>query len=150
MRSVSPQTQEDLMALLELFGNYIAYAQHQILLAEARLKSSAEELALAYILDHYTEALSLDDIAKVAVTSKRSLTRNFREHTGKTILETIQEMRITQACTLLRAGEMKCAEIAYEVGFGSVQQFNRVFHKLRQCTPNAWLKGEIQASEPAE
>jgi AraC-like DNA-binding protein len=142
MRSVSPQTQQDLMALLELFGNYIAYAQHQILLAEARQKSTMEELALAYILDHYTEPITLDDIAKAAVTSKRSLTRNFREQTGKTVLESIQEMRISQACTLLRAGEMKCAEIAYEVGFGSVQQFNRVFYKLHHCTPHTWSKRE--------
>jgi AraC-like DNA-binding protein/ligand-binding sensor protein len=145
MRSVSPQTQEDLMALLELFGNYIAYAQHQILLAEARQKSTAEELALAFILDHYTETISLDEIAKAACTSKRSLTRNFHQQTGKTILQSIQDMRITEACTLLRAGEMKCAEVAYEVGFGSVQQFNRVFHKLHQCTPHEWVRRDREA-----
>jgi AraC-like DNA-binding protein/ligand-binding sensor protein len=140
LRVVPPQTQQDLISMLELFGNYIAYAQSQILLAEASQKSRAEERALSYIRNHFSEDISLDDIAGAACTSKRNLTRIFQAQTGMTVLDTIQELRISKACRLLLADEMTCMEVALECGFGSVQQFNRVFRKLRQCTPNAWQR----------
>lgn len=139
-RVISPQTQEDLMTLLELFGNYIAYAQYQILLAEATQQSRIQERALSFIRNHFTEPISLDDVAAASCTSKRNLTRIFQSKMGMTILESIHEMRIARACNQLQSGEMTCTQIAFDCGFGSVQQFNRVFHKLRNCSPQAWQR----------
>ena len=138
LRVISPQTQEDLMTLLELFGNYIAYAQYQILLAEVSQKSRAEERALSFIRNHFSDPITLDDVAQAACTSKRNLTRIFQAETGKTVLGTIQEMRIAKACSQLQAGEMTCTQVAYDCGFGSVQQFDRVFQMLRHCAPLTW------------
>jgi AraC-like DNA-binding protein len=140
-RVIQPQTQEDLITLLELFGNYIAYAQYQILMAEATQQSRVEERALSFIRNHFTEPISLDDVAEAACTSKRNLTRIFQAKTGMTVLDSIQEMRIAKACGQLQAGEMTCMQIAYDCGFGSVQQFNRVFQKLHHCTPQTWQRG---------
>jgi AraC-like DNA-binding protein len=137
-RVILPQTQEDLMTLLELFGNYIAYAQYQILLAEASQKSRAEERALSFIRNHFSDPITLEDVAQSACTSKRNLTRIFQAKTGMTVLRAIQEMRIAKACSQLQAGEMTCTQVAYDCGFGSVQQFDRVFQMLRQCTPQTW------------
>lgn len=139
-RVVPTRTQENLMALLEFFGNYIAYAQHQILLAEASQQSRAEERTLSYIRNHLSEAISLDDVAVAACTSKRNLSRIFRANTGMTVLEVIQELHISKTCDLLQEGELNCMQVALESGFGSVQQFNRVFLKLRHCTPLAWQR----------
>ena len=140
LRVIHPQTQKDLMTLLELFGNYIAYAQYQIQLSEATQQSRVLERALSFIRNHFTEPISLDDIARIACTSKRNLTRLFLAKTGMTVLDSIQQMRIDKACSQLQAGDMTCMQVAFECGFGSVQQFNRVFHKLKQCTPLTWQK----------
>ncbi len=140
LRVIHPQTQKDLMTLLELFGNYIAYAQYQIQLSEATQQSRTLERALSFIRNHFTEPISLDDIARVACTSKRNLSRLFQAKTGMTVLNSIQQMRIDKACSQIQAGDMTCMQVAFECGFGSVQQFNRVFHKLRQCTPLIWQK----------
>ena len=140
LRVIHPQTQKDLMTLLELFGNYIAYAQYQIQLSEATQQSRALERAMSFIRNHFTEPISLDDIAHVACTSKRNLTRLFQAKTGMTVLDSIQQMRIDKACGQLQVGDMTCMQVAFECGFGSVQQFNRVFHKLKQCTPLTWQK----------
>jgi AraC-like DNA-binding protein/ligand-binding sensor protein len=148
-RVVPTRTQEDLIALLELFSNYIAYAQHQILLAEASQQSRAEERALSFVRNHLTEAISLDDVAKAACTSKRNLSRIFQTNTGMTVLEVIQEMRITKACDLLQSGAYTCMQVALESGFGSVQQFNRVFKKMRHCTPLAWQQQHRQSEKAA-
>lgn len=137
-RIVSAQTQEDLVTLLELFGNYIADSQHRILLADASQRSRTEERALSYIRNHFDEPISLDDVARAACTSKRNLTRFFQANTGITVLGAIQDMRIEKACFLLRDGDKSCTHIANECGFGSIQQFNRVFKKLKHCTPVTW------------
>ena len=148
-RVVSIQTQDDLMALLELFGNYIAYAQHQILLAEASQQSRAEERALSFIRSHLAEVISLEDVAVAACTSIRNLSRIFQANTGMTVLEVIQEMRIARACVLLQEGQLNCMQTALESGFGSVQQFNRVFLKLRHCTPLTWQRQNmIRQTDP--
>jgi AraC-like DNA-binding protein len=139
-RVIPAQNQEDLLTLLELFGNYIAYAQYQILLAEATQQSRTEERALSFIRNHFTDPLSLADVAKAACTSKRNLTRIFQAKTGLTVLGSIQEMRIARACQQLQAGKMTCVQIAFDCGFGSVQQFNRVFLKLRHCPPQTWQR----------
>jgi AraC-like DNA-binding protein len=154
LRVIPPQTQKDLMTLLELFGNYIAYAQYQILLSETSQQSRAVERSLSFIRNHFTEPISLDDVAKAACTSKRNLTRLFHEKTGMTVLNYIQDMRIEKACLQLQTGEMTCTQVAFESGFGSVQQFNRVFHKMRQCTPQTWQRrfkeaGSYNLSDPA-
>jgi AraC-like DNA-binding protein/ligand-binding sensor protein len=139
-RVVPVQTQEDLMTLLELFGNYIADSQHRILLADASLRSRTEERAFSYLRNHYTDPITLDDVANAACTSKRNLTRIFHANTGITVLNAIQDMRIEKAGALLREGDKTCTQIASECGFGSIQQFNRVFKKIKKCTPQEWQR----------
>ena len=140
LRNISPQIQEDLIAMLELFGNYIAYARHQILMAEASQQSRTVERALSFVKNNYTEAISLEDVAEAAYTSKRNLTRLFQKKTGMTVLAYIQETRIANACRLLQTEKMTCIQVAFECGFGSIQQFNRVFEKLQKCTPLAFQR----------
>ena len=146
LRVISPQTQEDLMAMLEFFGNYIVLARHQILMAETSQKSRIVERAISFIRNHYTEAISLDDVAQAASTSKRNLTRIFQIQTGMTVLGFIQELRITKVCQQLQAGELTCAQIAFNCGFGSIQQFNRVFQKMKQSSPRTWQR-QFQATD---
>jgi AraC-like DNA-binding protein len=137
-RVVPVQTQEDLVLLLELLGNYIADSQYRLLLADASQRSRTEERALSYIRNHYDEDISLDDVAEAACTSKRSLTRIFKANSGITVLGAIQNLRIDKACLLLRDGDKTCTQIANDCGFGSVQQFNRVFKQIKRCTPVNW------------
>jgi AraC-like DNA-binding protein len=150
LRPIPPQTQKDLMALLELFGNYIAYAQYQIQLSEVTQQSRVLERALSFIRNHFTEPISLDDIARVTCTSKRNLTRLYQAKTGSTVLDSIQQLRIDKACSQLKAGDMTCMQVAFECGFGSVQQFNRVFQKLKQSTPLAWQKRFNESNHKSE
>lgn len=140
LRVISPQTQEDLMAMLEFFGNYIVFARHQIMMAETPPQSRTVERAISFIRNHFTGPISLDDVAQATSTSKRNLMRIFKAVTGKTVLGFIHEMQITSACQQLEAGDMTCTQVAFNCGFGSVQQFDQVFQELRQCTPQIWQR----------
>ena len=69
---------------------------------------------------------------------------------GLTIVEALQNLRVERACAELRTTDKTCSQIAFDCGFGSVQQFNRVFRKHLGITPRAWRSGESLPSGPAE
>jgi AraC-like DNA-binding protein len=139
-RVMPVEAQENFIALLELFSNYIAHTQNQILIAEQPWNSQVVTRARAHIRDHLDSPLTLDGIARAAFTSKRNLTRVFRKETGSTVIQYIHETRIVRACREIAAGRKSITQIALDGGFGSVQQFNRVFLKVRNTTPLVWKK----------
>jgi AraC-like DNA-binding protein len=145
IRVITPDMQQDLVALLELFGNYIAHAQHQLLLAEARRPSRIVERAWSFLREHCGEDISVDAVARAACTSRRNLTRVFSAETGTTVVEALQSLRIERACGELRTTDKTCSGIAFDCGFGSVQQFNRVFRKQTGVTPRVWRSGVGEA-----
>jgi AraC-like DNA-binding protein/ligand-binding sensor protein len=132
-----PADQKNLIELLEVFSNYIADTGRRLLLLERGRKSQIVELTEIFIREHYKEPITLDQIARAAFTSKRNLTRVFTAETGMTVLEFIHRTRLEAACELLRNSDKKILDIAFECGFGSIQQFNRVFKKRMQTTPDA-------------
>lgn len=148
---LAPAAQKDLMTLLEVLANHIAHAQWQKTLLEMRRFSRITERAQTHIRTHLSIRLPLDELASVASTSKRNLTRVFRAETGKSVVEFIHEQRLNNACDLLSNSGRSCAQIAFECGFGSVQQFNRVFRRAKACTPTAWRKdAELRGADVIE
>ena len=137
---IPPEIQKDIMAQLELFGNYVADAQDQILQVEKPHRPHPIKKAQIFIKNYFSEPISLSDVARSANTSIRNLSRLFLSETGMTVLEFIQNVRISRAQEQLQSTNKSCLEIALESGFGTVQQFNRVFKKTTHTTPTIWRK----------
>lgn len=97
--------------------------------------SACTRRALSFISEHLEEELSVAAIAKTAGVSASRLQHVFREETGMTLTEKIQEKRIEKAKALLRGSSMPIVDIAFEVGFGSRQHFTAVFKKFAACSP---------------
>jgi len=139
-RIVSRQTQRDLIQLLEIFANYIASTSQRLLLLERGRDSQSVLLAKSYIKEHLLENIKLDSVARAAFSSTRNLTRVFRAETGMTIMGYTYRLRIEQACEQLLTTRKKILQVALESGFNNIQHFNRVFRRLKHCTPSAWHK----------
>ncbi|MDD4494744.1 MAG: AraC family transcriptional regulator [Eubacteriales bacterium] len=92
---------------------------------------SAEE----YIVNNYDKDPSLDDISKYVFLSTSYFARAFKEHTGKTPMNYLQEVKIRNAKELLVNSSKKAGEIAFEVGFSSQQRFNDAFRKKTGLSP---------------
>jgi AraC-like DNA-binding protein len=146
VQTIAPAAQTNLITLLEFFGNHIAYTQSQLLLLGQPWNSQLVVHARRYMRERLAERVVLDDVARAAFTSKRNLTRVFLTETGMTVLGFLQRSRIDRACRQLLSSGETCAKIAYDSGFGSVQQFNRVFRQLKKSTPSAWRRGKKTTS----
>lgn len=93
-----------------------------------------------YILSHYKEDIELQTIAEVANYSKAAFCRFFKQRTRKTFSEFLNEVRIAQACKLLRNRDLNISQICYESGYNNVSNFNRQFKKITGTTPKSYIK----------
>ncbi|WP_138431370.1 AraC family transcriptional regulator [Fodinibius saliphilus] len=91
-----------------------------------------------YILNHYKEDIKLETIAEVANYSKTSFCRFFKKRTRKTFTQFLNEVRIAQACKLLRNTDLNISQICYESGFNNVSNFNRQFKRITDTTPRKY------------
>lgn len=92
-----------------------------------------------YILNNYSNDISLKDIADVANYSKPAFCRFFKQRTRKTFSTFLNEVRVSQACKLLRNSNLNVSQICYESGYNNVSNFNRQFKKLTGHTPRDYI-----------
>jgi AraC-like DNA-binding protein len=91
--------------------------------------------ARCYIREHSDEELSLAAVARFVKISPNHLSEKFKEVTGVKFVDYIARLRFTKACLLLQNQNLRISEIAFEVGFQSLSQFNRVFKKFSGQSP---------------
>ena len=88
-----------------------------------------------YIAKHYRDELRLAELADLANVVPTSLCHIFKSQTGNTLSSYIAQVRIGHAKELLLNGDTAVKQIAYECGFSTVTNFNRLFKKYAGCTP---------------
>ena len=88
-----------------------------------------------YIDEHYTEPLTLSQMADLVGMSPVSFSRFFRQRTGRTLSDYIVEIRLGYAARMLVDTEKNISEICYECGFNNLSNFNRTFKAKRNYTP---------------
>ena len=93
--------------------------------------------ALAYIDSHLTEPFSEGDLAAIAKRSPSAFSRSFRRHTGMSLVEYVNRLRINLACQLLMSeAELPITEICYAAGYNNVSNFNRQFLAQKGMPPS--------------
>lgn len=78
---------------------------------------------------------SLTEAAALVGMSPAGFSRFFRRMTGRSFTGWIHEVQITQACQLLSRTDQPITTIAAAAGFENLSHFNRIFKRLRGCTP---------------
>lgn len=90
---------------------------------------------LEYIDTHYTEDLTLEDMADIIGFSKYHFSRLFKQYTNFTFCDYLKHRRIQAAEMLLEQPEYSITEVALQAGFPSISTFNRIFKEQKNCTP---------------
>ncbi|MBR4419616.1 MAG: helix-turn-helix domain-containing protein [Clostridia bacterium] len=90
---------------------------------------------IAYIQENFNRSFSIDDIVAHVGISKAYLQRQFKQQTGTTILEAINNLRVQKAAELLVTTNMMIKDIATQVGFSSKNQMLYEFKRVFKITP---------------
>lgn len=98
---------------------------------------------ISYISNHYTENISVTDLAKQANMSVRNFTRVFHKVYNLSPNNYIIQFRIQHSFALLKNMDLTISEIAFKSGFNDCTYYTRQFKKLTGFTPRQYRKFNI-------
>lgn len=98
----------------------------QIGLADSVLRHVGD--AITHLRQHFTEPLSIRELARVAGMSVSTFHRHFRRLTGQSPLQFQKGLQLQEARSLLLT-EGSVTEVAHSVGYSSPTQFNREYRR---------------------
>ena len=111
-------------------GQFAANVMHQ--------HSSDESLGrvMDYLSRHYSEVIRLSEVAAMVNMSESSFCRFFKQHTSKSFIDFLTDIRLGAASRALIDSSLSIAEIGYDCGFNNLSNFNRIFKKKKGVTPS--------------
>ena len=99
---------------------------------------------LQYTVNHFRKKITLEAIAKEAAMTPNAFCKYFKKRTRKTYVRYLTELRIEEACKLLREHpEMSIAAIAEQSGFQNISNFNRKFKEIKSVSPSKFRKASL-------
>jgi two-component system response regulator YesN len=97
-------------------------------------------LAKQYILEHYAEPLSLDDVCSQVGFSASYFSTLFRKETGTNFLEYLGNIRMEEAKKLLRETNMTIETVCEVVGIHDTKRFSKSFKNATGISPREYRK----------
>lgn len=106
---------------------------------ENKMKSFLK--AVAYLDENLTDiSLSVENAAGYTGVSSAMLSKLFKRYKGITPVDYIGKRRVEKSIAMLKEKNAAIKDIAYSVGFSSVESYIRTFKKFYMTTPGKWNK----------
>ncbi|HRI83732.1 MAG TPA: PocR ligand-binding domain-containing protein [Opitutaceae bacterium] len=137
-RVLTKHQYESILRLLTIFAQHLATLSHQLTVKEQAGESPAIARARIYIAKHQGDELSLNEVAKAVNMSAFYFCKTFKKATGMTFTDYLARVRVEKVRNLLLNPHKRVSEAAYEAGFQSLSQFNRVFRRIAGESPSTY------------
>lgn len=90
--------------------------------------------------NYHSSDLNINEVAVRSFLSRSYLSKLFKDTTGQNFSEYLQNLRISEACNLLKNTDRKVTEIVSDVGFKDMKHFYFIFKKIIGMTPSEYRK----------
>ncbi|MFA6289418.1 MAG: helix-turn-helix domain-containing protein [Opitutaceae bacterium] len=137
-RVVNKKQYDSILRLLTIFAQHLSILSNQLVVKEENSEAPAISRARIYITDKHADDLSLDEVAKAVNMSAFYFCKMFKKATGMTFTDYLARVRVEKVRNLLLNPHKRISEAAFEAGFQSLSQFNRVFRKIAGEAPTAY------------
>lgn len=138
---------EGMVTLLAAFALQLSELLNRLLTEEANSEPQIVVKAKRYVNAHLEEKLSLDSVAGHVGVSPFYFCKLFKQATDMTLTEYVNRRRIEWAKRKLLNPNARVTEVAFDVGFQSVSQFNRSFLKYVGVSPTRFRGSEEASSK---
>lgn len=98
------------------------------------------KLMMVYIHEHFSDKISIAELAATAFLSERECFRLFRNYLHLTPTEYIRSYRLQKACQMLAQGQEPITAVGRACGLGSGSYFSKIFREHANCTPMEYRK----------
>ena len=132
---IPPDKYNATVRLLTFFAEQLSALANQIVLEQSNAEPPLVLKAREYIEKHKSEEMSLADVAKAAGASVYHFCKVFHRATGLKFTDYVARVRLEDARNRLLNPNLRISEIAYDVGFQSLTQFNRTFKRVFGQSP---------------
>lgn len=143
-QSVEPERYASMITLLQSFAEQLGRHAESLQIIEEGREPAAIAKARRYIHEHLDNALPLGAVAHEAGLSESHFCRLFKEATGLTLTDYVNRCRIERAKKELLRSDRRISEVAFEVGYQSLSQFNRSFAKITGQSPTTWRRERLE------
>ena len=92
-------------------------------------------LSQEFIEKNIDEKISIDDLAKISTTGRRTFERRFKKATGNSVMEYIHRVKIEAAKRQFESSRKNINEVMYDVGYTDTKSFRNMFKKFTGLTP---------------
>lgn len=129
--------------LIEMLTKIFRYVENQDLKESYSGSKKVDIMSKAFdfLKENYSSSeININEVAVRTFLSKSYFSKLFKDVTGQNFSVYLQNLRISEACTLLKTTDKKVTEILSDVGFKDVKNFNRLFKKITGKTPGEYRK----------
>ncbi|OAD92338.1 AraC family transcriptional regulator [Aequorivita soesokkakensis] len=112
-------------------------SQSQFAIFRGQRTHEDEEIQIVqdYIEAHYEDKITIESLANLISTSRRTFERRFKVATNNTPIEYTQRVRIEAAKKFFEASRKNVSEIMFDVGYTDTKAFRDIFKKITGLTP---------------
>ena len=96
-----------------------------------------------YIEGHLEEEITLADLARASLFSPWHVHRLFRQYTGLTPADYIRRLRLSRSAQRLKEGNCRVLDVACDLGFGSVDGYQRAFLREFGCNSGEYARTKV-------
>jgi AraC-like DNA-binding protein len=132
---IPPDKYNAIVGLLSFFAQQLSALTNQLVVERQNAEPPLVQKAREYIDKHKMQPLSLDDVAKAAGASVFHFCKVFHKATGLKFTDYVARVRLEDARTQLLNPNRRISEVACDVGFQSLTQFNRMFKRVFGQSP---------------
>jgi AraC-like DNA-binding protein len=132
---IPPDKYNATVRLLTFFADQLSALINQIVVEKQNAEPPLVQKAREYIANNKTESLSLAAVAQASGASVFHFCKVFKKSTGLKFTDYVARIRLEDARTQLLNPNRRISEIAYDVGFQSLTQFNRMFKRVFGQSP---------------
>ena len=145
---VDSDTYQHAITMLAIFSLHITTLISQLVLSQGNTEPVLVSRAKQYIAARLGGKLTLAKVSNLTGVSPFYFCKVFKQSTGLTFTEYVNRKRIEWAMRLLKNPRFSITEVAYDVGYQSLSQFNRCFRKIAGQSPSEYRKQEDIKSRP--
>ena len=139
---------ESILRLLSIFAQHLSTIGEELAIQSEHGEAPPIVRARALIATRHGEDLSLDEVAKAVNMSAFYFCKTFKKATGMTFTNYLARVRVEKVKNLLINPHKRVSEAAFEAGFQSLSQFNRVFRRVAGQSPKAYRESLNKRLQP--
>lgn len=140
-------TIHDMESLEDAMAKNVRFLCGKVLMTGQDSKKLAIETVICYVKEHYSEKITLKDVAGLVYLNTSYFCKIFKEEMGESFVSYLIRYRMKKASEYLEDFSLMIYEVAELVGYNDMQYFTKLYKKMNGISPKEYRTNLIRKEE---